>query len=165
MEDFELETKMRKLISELSEPTIRRAAEVQQIVLNIEYNVSNHKRRFDEIEFAVNKQDKKFGILDEIYRRMSQNENEIKQIEGKIESASSKTMSFIESVKNDLVMTKERIESVASQQEQIKKESDKQWEKFIEYREKFHREYRTDVERLDNHLIKIDGQLSELQAK
>ena len=43
---------------------------------------------------------------------MSNNENEIKNAEGKIESATTKTMAYIDSVKNDLVMAKEKIDSV-----------------------------------------------------
>jgi hypothetical protein len=63
--NFDLENRIRKIVQSLVEPTIRRSAEMYKTVSEMEFEIDNHKRKFEELDFTLTSASKKFNVMDE----------------------------------------------------------------------------------------------------
>ena len=73
---FEFETKMRKLIHELIEPTLRRAQEDREAVESIKRMTIDHGKRLEPIEIALYMSKSKHSLFEDMNMRIAEVEAE-----------------------------------------------------------------------------------------
>ena len=73
---FEFETKMRKLVHELLEPTLRRAQEDRESVEVMKRTLIENGKRLEPLEFALYKSGNKHSFFDEVSQRIAELEAE-----------------------------------------------------------------------------------------
>ena len=79
-----LENKVRKLVKELIEPTVRRVVEDRDQLQKLLKDTDNTKRKADELDFVMAKVTKKLGSLDEVAKRQLDLEVGQKTVEAKL---------------------------------------------------------------------------------
>jgi hypothetical protein len=72
---FAVENKVRKLIHELLEPTIRRSADDRDTIANLVGTVDILMRRMDEVELIGSNANRKMTIVDEVKHKLSEFES------------------------------------------------------------------------------------------
>ena len=73
MDWFSIETKVRKLVSELVEPTIRRGIEERESAAKLEKSIYGIKHKLEELEYTISKQHKKMSTLEEaVFEKLEQ---------------------------------------------------------------------------------------------
>ena len=75
---FDLETRMRKLVFELLEPTINRSQEDKEQISLAKKSLIQHNKRLEELEICLFKSNEKKTIFEEIYKKIAENEVERK---------------------------------------------------------------------------------------
>lgn len=108
-EYFNVETKVRALVSELIEPVVLRTAEDRTVLDKLKRQTDSDRKRLEELEFALTKAQRKFGLLDEANRRAQEASSNLAVIEahleGKIErQAAQFEKSITELRKNDSIL-------------------------------------------------------------
>ena len=72
MDWFSIETKVRKLVSELVEPTIRRGIDERDVAQKVQTGLDVLKRKVDEIEYTTLKSAAAMGKIDQVFEAIEQ---------------------------------------------------------------------------------------------
>lgn len=62
---------MRKLIHEMIEPTVRKVNEDRDKIFRLRNDQDMHKRKLEDLEFAVIKTDNKTNVFEDIFRSLA----------------------------------------------------------------------------------------------
>ncbi|CDW80865.1 UNKNOWN [Stylonychia lemnae] len=68
---FDFETRMRKMIHEMIEPTVRKVNEDRDKLFKIRNDQDAQKRKIEDLEFAVIKTDNKTNVFEDIFRNLA----------------------------------------------------------------------------------------------
>lgn len=111
MEDYwaKTETKLRKLVYELLEPTIRRVSEYTEITDSNQNSIDSLMRRMETNDIVIDRINSKLEIIDEFSKKLIQFNSDLRLSEHKSEIERDKIMSYIELINTDVVNNKENI--------------------------------------------------------
>lgn len=80
---FAFETRMRQTVMDLVEPCVKRSIQERDIILEIKRQNDIMKKKVDEIEFIMQKAQKKTSTTDDLAKQIAQLEFKIRQAENK----------------------------------------------------------------------------------
>ena len=172
MEDiwFGLETKVRALMKELLEPTIRRVIESKETTEKILKTQETFSTRIDDIDMNVGKYSRKIGSIDEISKKITEFDSSIRlmelrfsrdreEIKTEISTFNSKIINFEEylnvfehmkeGIRNDITNLTHSLQVNKTQSE----------DKFLTFRE----EYRDKLQDLESNIVKFDVKLLQYE--
>ena len=75
---FDLETRMRKLVYDLLQPTVTRSHEDRELLYAVRKQQLNHQNRIDELEYALFKTNQPLTVFDKIYEKIGEIEQDRK---------------------------------------------------------------------------------------
>ena len=68
---FDFETRMRKIIHEIMEPTVKRSHEDREMVMQLKSVVVDHDQRMKPMEFALYKSDEPTDAFEKLHTKMA----------------------------------------------------------------------------------------------
>eukprot|EP00347_Sterkiella_histriomuscorum_P022302 403330961 len=133
---FDFETRMRKLIHEMIEPTVRKVNEDRDKIYKLKTDQDNHKRKLEDLEFAVIKTDNKTNVFEDIFRSLAKLETEIKVEQNRVDNEFDRTQAQIDNIHFELKNQNQMHQSLHSYVERIHSETQIFNQTFIGYKEK-----------------------------
>lgn len=67
---FEMETKIRKFVNELLQPIVRKSAEENKIIEDVEIQIERNNSQVNELYEIIHFNDKKVKVIDDIYEKL-----------------------------------------------------------------------------------------------
>lgn len=111
---FDFETRMRRIIQELLDPTIRRSLEDKEIVNSLKKSLDLQKRKIEEIEFVIHKTQKRTTIFEEINKKMVEMESDRKLGEARAMNEVASLKDEIDQIKFDLQRKTDEIDQISN---------------------------------------------------
>ena len=109
---FAFEIRVRKMVMEMLEPTIKRVANERQLYISSKKVIDTLKNRFDNLEHIVLMTEERTTVFDEIHRKIAQIDSDRKVTEAKL-------MQSIENTRNLTLSLKERLTYLETEREAV----------------------------------------------
>lgn len=93
---FDFETRMRKMIHELLQPTVKRSHEEREAVTKLRSIVMDHNKRLKPIEFALYKSEEPTDAFEKLYLKMAEMESKRLEDETKLKHQMENLKSFVD---------------------------------------------------------------------
>ncbi|CDW77434.1 UNKNOWN [Stylonychia lemnae] len=161
---FDFETRMRKLVYELLQPTVQRSHEDREILYNSKKSLMNHQQRLEEIEYSLFKSTEKTTVFDQIYMKMAEMEQDRK-------SDQAKTDHHLEGFMNIINEVKFHTKNVCTAQDQqqiinskFREELDHVSKNIAETKETFISRSQKDFNKLNKNLEQLSRKASQIQV-
>jgi hypothetical protein len=102
MEEFEIETTIRKIVKELVDPMFRRVLEEKELTLTMRDKFESLTHKVNELDYIAHKSVKKSEMIEEFARRLRDLDNKNSVVDTKITSYSKTFDMHVDFLKNDI---------------------------------------------------------------
>lgn len=159
---FAFETRIRKVLYELLEPTADRSIQAKEAVEKIKSENEFLIRKIEELEFILHKSHKRSTLFDNVNKRLIESDSERKMLEVKIKNDFNNVHAESGAIKDKITILEEEISNLVNRVNECNVEDVKLQNKLIETRDEFTKEVNNSRNEHASELAKIHDKLSEI---
>ena len=160
-----LETQVRKLVSELVQPTIRRSMELKEELDRVKKVNEKKNSRIDDIEVNFNKMNNKMGVVEEYSGKMMEFESRIQVMQSDFYKDRERLQNEFETLSKNVFSNNESISVLQNQKEVLRVDLNKQGEELVNAKEHFESRTTSMNQILSERITQGEARLNDLETR